>query len=103
MLFGSAIGLVFGTAMEKSKVYVPFIIQEQMKFNNFTMLKMFLAATSAGLTSVTLIRLLGHEPPSRGASALGLGLLKGYGGNIIGGLILGAGMMVSGACPGTGT
>src|SRR3546814_7801523 len=44
ILIGLAMGLVFGFALEKSRVFEPGIILGQMQLRNFTMLKVFLSA-----------------------------------------------------------
>lgn len=89
-LFGFTIGIgtggVFGYALEKSKVYLPVLIRQQMKFQDFTMLKVFLMATAVGSLSIGIMETLNvvkrkPKPPV----AMGLGLMKGYGGNIVGG------------------
>src|SRR3546814_13379499 len=49
ILIGLAMGLVFGFALEKSRVFEPGIILGQMQLRNFTMLKVFLSAVATGL------------------------------------------------------
>ena len=51
ILLGLAMGLAFGIALEKSRVMEPGVLVGQCQFRNFTMLKMFLAATVTGLRS----------------------------------------------------
>jgi uncharacterized membrane protein YedE/YeeE len=99
---GLSIGTIFGFALEKSKVYLPTIIREQMKFQSFTMLKMFLMATGVSTIVISLLDMFNirkRKPKSK--IALGFGLLRGYGGNILGGGLLGMGMTLAGGCPGT--
>lgn len=43
--YGLGVGFIFGTALEKAKVYLPDVIRSQMVFEDFTMLKMFLVAS----------------------------------------------------------
>jgi hypothetical protein len=93
VLIGLATGIVFGFALEKSRVFEPGIIVGQMQLRSFLMLKVFLAAVITGLVVLAVMN---------GAFGVKLGLkpllLKA---DIIGGLILGAGIALAGACPGT--
>lgn len=93
LIIGLATGLVFGFALEKSRVFEPGAIVGQMQLRNFLMLKIFLAAVVAGL--IVLAVLNGVFGVKMHLKPL---LLKA---DIIGGLLLGAGIAVSGACPGT--
>lgn len=98
-----AVGVLFGLGLERSKVYLPAVIAAQMNLTSFQMMKTFLTATAVGMGVVVALdgvksvksRLV--KPPR----ALGLGLFGGYGSNVLGGLMLGTGMTLSGACPGT--
>src|SRR6476660_4704961 len=93
ILLGLATGIVFGFALEKSRVFGPGIIVGQMQFRSFIMLKIFLAAVVTGLVALAVLN---------GAFGVKLYLkpllLKA---DLIGGLILGIGIAISGACPGT--
>ncbi|HRK18421.1 MAG TPA: YeeE/YedE thiosulfate transporter family protein [Hyphomicrobiaceae bacterium] len=93
ILIGLASGIVFGFALEKSRVFEPGVILGQMQLRNFIMLKIFLAAVVTGLLALAVLNgLFGiklHLKPL---------LFKA---DIIGGLILGVGIALSGACPGT--
>lgn len=93
ILIGLATGVVFGFALEKSRVFEPGIIVGQMQLRNFLMLKIFLAAVITGLIVLAVMNgVFGvklHLKPL---------LFKA---DIIGGLILGVGIALSGACPGT--
>lgn len=93
VLVGLATGIVFGFALEKSRVFEPGIIIGQMQLKNFIMLKVFLAAVVTGL--VVLAALNGLFGVKLSLKPL---LWKA---DIIGGLILGMGIVVAGACPGT--
>lgn len=112
LLYGFPTGVVFGFALEKSKVYLPEIIRSQMRFESFTMLKMFLAAMATSTIAVAALsemRLItrkprhpislfdANTPKSEGI----LSALKRYSGNFLGGGLLGIGMTLAGACPGT--
>jgi uncharacterized membrane protein YedE/YeeE len=93
ILIGLATGIVFGFALEKSRVFEPGVIVGQMQLKNFVMLKVFLAAVITGL--VVLAVMNGMFGVKLGLKPL---LFKA---DIIGGLILGAGIALAGACPGT--
>jgi hypothetical protein len=93
IVVGIAMGIVFGFALEKSRVFEPGVIVGQMQLQNFIMLKVFLAAVATG--AVVL------------AAMHGFGLVKLhpkaalYVADIVGGLLLGTGIALAGACPGT--
>lgn len=93
VLIGLATGIVFGFALEKSRVFEPGVIVGQMQLRNFIMLKVFLAAVITGL--VVLAVLNGVFGVALQLKPL---LLRA---DIVGGLILGAGIALAGACPGT--
>jgi len=59
------IGFIFGYAMEKAKVYEPVAIRQQMIFNKFIMLKMFLAALCMSVLSILLIALIFKDTYSK--------------------------------------
>ncbi len=93
ILIGLATGIVFGFALEKSRVFEPGVILGQMQLRNFIMLKMFLAAVITGLVVLAVMN---------GMFGVKLSIKPLlYKADIIGGLILGAGIALSGACPGT--
>lgn len=93
VLIGLAMGIVFGFALEKSRVFEPGMIVGQMQLRNFTMLKVFLTAVATG--AVVLAALNGY------------GLVKlypkatFYEADVLGGALLGMGIALAGACPGT--
>lgn len=93
VLLGLAMGLVFGFALEKGRVFEPGVIVGQMQLRNFVMLKMFLSAVVTGLVVVAIMHGLGIAKLSPKATL--------YGADIVGGLLLGAGIALAGACPGT--
>ncbi|KAF7915278.1 hypothetical protein BELL_0088g00170 [Botrytis elliptica] len=92
-------GVLFGAALTAAGVYSPTVIVSQMKLESFHMLKVFLSA-SATSAAIFLIahRLSPTIAPPRQPSSLSL---FPYDGNLIGGLLLGTGMALTGACPGT--
>lgn len=93
ILIGLAMGVVFGVALEKSRVFEPGVIIGQMRLENFLMLKVFLTAIATGAVVLAALHGLGHvqlypKPFFPGA-------------NVVGGLLLGIGITMAGACPGT--
>ncbi len=93
VLIGLASGVIFGFALEKSRVFEPGVIVGQMQLRNFLMLKIFLAAVITGLIVLAVLN-----------GAFGTKLyLKPllFRADLVGGLILGAGIALAGACPGT--
>lgn len=93
VLIGLATGIVFGFALEKSRVFEPGVIVGQMQLRNFIMLKVFLAAVTTGLVVLAVLNGIFGVPLQ-----LKPLLLRA---DIVGGLILGAGIALAGACPGT--
>jgi hypothetical protein len=90
---GLAMGIVFGIALEKSRVFEPGIIVGQMQLRNFIMLKVFLTAVATGAIVLALLNGLGIVKLQPKAAL--------YAADIAGGLLLGAGIALAGACPGT--
>ena len=93
ILIGLATGIGFGLALEKSRVFEPGVIVGQMQLRSFLMLKVFLAAVITGLIVLAVMNGLFEVQ-------LNLKPLL-YKADIIGGLILGVGIALAGACPGT--
>lgn len=93
ILIGLATGIAFGFVLEKSRVFEPGIIVGQMQLRSFIMLKVFLAAVITGLLVLAVMH---------GVYGVKLSLKPLiWKADIIGGLILGAGIALAGACPGT--
>lgn len=93
IMVGLATGLVFGFALEKSRVFEPGVIVGQMQLRSFLMLKIFLAAVVTGLVALAILH---------GVFGVKLSVKPLlWRADIIGGLILGAGISIAGACPGT--
>lgn len=90
---GIAMGIVFGFALEKSRVFEPGVIVGQMQLRNFVMLKVFLTAVATGAVVLAVLNGFGFVKLAPKAAM--------YYADIIGGLILGAGIALAGACPGT--
>lgn len=93
VIVGVLMGIVFGFALEKSRVFEPGVIVGQMQLRNFIMLKVFLTAVATGAVVLAALH--------------GFGIVKLYPkaalyyADIIGGMLLGAGIALAGACPGT--
>lgn len=93
VLIGLAMGVVFGFALEKSRVFEPGVIVGQMQLRNFTMLKVFLSAVITGLVVLAALHYAGLIKLHPKATLLAA--------DVVGGLLLGAGIALAGACPGT--
>ncbi|KAN0041119.1 hypothetical protein ACTFIV_003655 [Dictyostelium citrinum] len=90
---GVAVGSIFGYALQKGNVYLPSVIQGQMNFTNFTMLKMFMTASLTSSLAITFLNSQRLIVLEKSATM--------YKRNIIGGFIMGSGISLTGACPGT--
>jgi uncharacterized membrane protein YedE/YeeE len=93
ILIGLLMGAVFGFALEKSRVFEPGVIVGQMQLRNFIMLKVFLTAVATGAIVLAMLNGYGIVKLAPKATL--------YGADIVGGLILGMGIALAGACPGT--
>ena len=93
VLLGLAMGAVFGLALEKSRVFDPGTIVSQMQLRTFLMLKIFLTAVATGLVVLAILNgLFGVKMYPKALS---------WPADLIGGLVLGMGIAIAGACPGT--
>jgi uncharacterized protein len=90
---GLLMGIVFGFALEKSRVFEPGIIVGQMQLRNWIMLKVFLTAVATGAVVLAFLNGFGFVKLQPKAAL--------YAADIVGGLILGTGIALAGACPGT--
>jgi hypothetical protein len=90
---GVLMGVVFGFALEKSRVFEPGMIVGQMQLRNFIMLKVFLVAVATGAVVLAALNGFGYVKLQPKAAI--------YAADLVGGLILGAGIALAGACPGT--
>ncbi|KAH8724987.1 hypothetical protein GQ44DRAFT_827096 [Phaeosphaeriaceae sp. PMI808] len=96
----STAGALFGAALASSGVYLPSVIVSQMQLAKFHMLKVFMTASAISALVFALFDRIGlsktkPRPPSP------LGVFSRYDGNILGGCMVGLGMTLTGACPGT--
>ncbi|KAH7012518.1 uncharacterized protein B0I36DRAFT_339524 [Microdochium trichocladiopsis] len=98
-------GAVFGSGLTLSGVASPRIMKDQFALHDFHMLATFLTASAASTLIIATHNYATTDPKknisARPPKALGwLGSFK-YDGNIIGGAMIGLGMSMTGACPGT--
>lgn len=93
VLAGLAMGVVFGIALEKSRVFEPGIIVGQMRLKNFLMLRIFLTAVAVGAVVLAAMTTFGGVKLAPKATL--------YAADLVGGVILGVGIAIAGACPGT--
>lgn len=93
VLIGLAMGVVFGFALEKSRVFEPGMIVGQMQLGNFIMLKVFLTAVATGAVAIAALQGFGLVSLHPKATL--------YAADVVGGLLLGGGIALAGACPGT--
>jgi hypothetical protein len=93
IIVGLLMGVVFGVALEKSRVFEPGVIVGQMQLKNFLMLKVFLTAVATGAVVLAALNGFGIVKLQPKAAL--------YAADIVGGVILGVGIAFAGACPGT--
>ncbi|KAF4450368.1 hypothetical protein F53441_6492 [Fusarium austroafricanum] len=94
-------GAIFGTGLTLSGVANPSVIKNQFRLSDFHMLATFLtaSATSAAIFAGYNSKTADPRIPAR--SATSNGWFGTYDGNVIGGAMLGLGISLTGACPGT--
>lgn len=93
IITGLLMGIIFGFALEKSRVFEPGMIVGQFQLRNFILIKVFLSAIAVTAIVFAVLTGLGwadFHPKAAVFPAV-----------ILGGLVFGAGMALSGACPGT--
>jgi uncharacterized membrane protein YedE/YeeE len=93
-------GGLFGSALTIAGVAAPRAIIGQFQFSDFQMLVTFLTASACGAPIFLLANRSNHVQvaPRQNSS---FGWLGRFDGNVIGGTLLGLGMGLTGACPGT--
>lgn len=93
-------GAVFGAALTASGVFPPSVINSQLELKEFHMVIVFLSASAV---SAVVMALLEHldivKSQTRNESTIGR--FGRYDANVLGGLLQGIGMALTGACPGT--
>lgn len=93
ILLGLAMGVAFGFLLEKARVFEPAVILGQFQMRSFLMLRVFLAAVASGLVVLSVLvgfGLISLAPKATLPVA-----------DLAGGLLLGVGIALAGACPGT--
>ena len=93
ILIGLVMGLLFGLALEKSRVMEPGFLIGQFQMSNFTMIKVMLTAIATGLIILAVLNGMGFVKLSVKTALVG--------NMVVGGLLLGIGIVLAGACPGT--
>jgi hypothetical protein len=93
IIVGLGMGVVFGFLLEKSRVFEPGVIVGQMQLRSFIMLKVFLTAVATGAVVLAALNGFGLVQLQPKAAL--------YAADVVGGLILGVGITLAGACPGT--
>ncbi|KAK5676546.1 hypothetical protein LTS10_010847 [Elasticomyces elasticus] len=100
VLYNLGTGAFFGAVLTGSKICLPSVLIDQFKLTDFRMLQIFVVAMGSSATIMFTLELLGvTKRPVRPQSSLGR--FSTYDGNLIGGAMVGVGMALSGACPGT--
>lgn len=94
LLQAAIFGLTFGFLLQKGGVGKYHVLEGQLLFQDFTVLKVMLTAVLVGMIGIYFL----HK---RAGTKLHIVPTK-VGANIVGGLIFGAGFALSGYCPGTG-
>lgn len=93
ILIGLTMGILFGLALEKSRVMEPGFLIGQFQMSNFTMIKVMLTAIATGLIILAVLNGMGFVKLSVKTALIG--------NMVVGGLLLGIGIVFAGACPGT--
>jgi hypothetical protein len=93
VLLGLAMGVAFGFLLEKARVFEPAVILGQFQMRSFLMLRVFLAAVAAGLLVLAVLVGFGWASLSPKATLPVA--------DLVGGVVLGVGIALAGACPGT--
>jgi len=93
IVIGLLMGVVFGFAFEKSRMMEPGALIGQFQFRRFVMMKMLFAAVATSLVVLAVLHGFGFVKLSVKAAMVG--------NMVVGGLLLGVGIVMTGACPGT--
>ncbi|KIW90155.1 uncharacterized protein Z519_08798 [Cladophialophora bantiana CBS 173.52] len=100
ILRSTGAGAVFGVALTMSRVYHPSVIISQMRLTDFHMLEVFLTACATSAIVMLYFEKCGISKRCVRSNST-LNWFSPYDANIIGGALLGIGMSLTGACPGT--
>lgn len=95
-------GVCFGFALEKGRVFEPSVIIDQMLFHRFQMMKMFLSAVTTSMVVMSTLRAFKRTAPyAEHSRAHFFAAPRGLPSVALGTALLGVGMSIGGACPGT--
>lgn len=100
LLLSAASGGIFGAALTASGVYSPSVIISQLRLSNFHMIKSFVAASACSALIVVAANRAKYAKLSHRTDS-SYGWFMRYDANVVGGLLQGVGMALTGACPGT--
>ena len=100
LLLSAASGSIFGAALTASGVYSPSVIISQLRLTNFHMIKSFVTASACSALIVVAANRAKYAKLSHQTDS-SYGWFMRSDANVVGGLLLGAGMALTGACPGT--
>jgi len=93
VMLGAALGLAGGYSLNKAQIAKPHVIKDQFEFKDWTLAKTVATTVATTTAVITLGHVLGrkelHVPPYHPYT------------DTIGGLLMGAGMYVTGSSPGT--
>ncbi|KIL92761.1 hypothetical protein FAVG1_03941 [Fusarium avenaceum] len=93
-------GAVYGASTVAAGVFLPSTIINQFKFQDWHMLQTSLGAVASSAIIYKVAEKYGYLK-LKPRSSSPIGLFGQYDGNVLGGFLLGAGMALSGSCPGT--
>jgi len=93
IVIGLLMGVAFGFAFEKSRMMEPGALIGQFQFRRFVMMKMLFAAVATSMVVLAVLHGSGLVPLSVKPALIG--------NMIVGGLLLGVGIVMTGSCPGT--
>ncbi len=93
VVVGVLMGVAFGFAFEKSRMMEPGSLIGQFQFRRFIMMKMLFAAVATSLVVLAALNAAGLIQLSVKAALVG--------NMVVGGVLLGVGIVMTGACPGT--
>ncbi|KAK0390835.1 hypothetical protein NLU13_0338 [Sarocladium strictum] len=94
-------GAIFGTGLTLSGVASPRVIKDQFRLSDFHMLVTFLTASASSAAVFAIYNSHVREKKITPRTSTSHGWLGRLDGNVIGGALLGLGMGLTGACPGT--
>lgn len=94
MVTGLIMGIVFGFMLERSRVFEPAVLIRQFQMRNFLMMKVFFTAMATSMVSIAFLQWIVPDFAFQLKPVTWLA-------NASGGAILGMGVALTGACPGT--